>query len=648
MYVEPNAPGITNEQKKIHGERIAEKIERNEKIAKLRGDQVPLVNFQMYQPPKPTRDFKSVDPISFMPRFVPGPFYNTGMPGYGYLQPPMQYPTMPIVKNYQVQVSAPGETNHALASLIYEDVLPGKNIHSTMNTIGERLTVHDFMRTALFNNNDGANIGLGSTGDSLLTRIKFAELNPYNTYKFSNNPYKGLPDGFLIYRSCYPIRQNETHSGVMCARNSMGVNVRLYKLTEGAYAMTRTNGNQFYEYDQWREIAFYEFIREHIIKQKLCPNFLNMFGYFVAEKSNIDFDKITQMRDNLAQAQTPPANVPNTVIQPNASLDPNLYMGKALVALTESVTYNLFGWASMIYQVEGSVRRMISTGLHEARVWKSILFQLMVALYVLQIKGIVIENFSLDNNVFIKDLTLSGNVTNHWKYKIDGIDYYIPNYGFLVVVDSNYKDIDDMTPTRFIQGVVKTLKLNGTPFGAGNTIHPPQLAQKTFEHFTRSFDSNAFNQDFINGGGVKPPSDILRLLDLMRADIGADRNYNIGDYFHKYMSDFMNNRIGTYLKGKEIENIRRDDMRDIKRGDVLVKEEGHNAYKFVLFLDTAGNASRYMTKDTPADNDLTIKTCPTIALMNYSRAEPILQNFKINESNLNEEDLLETYIIMQD
>jgi hypothetical protein len=33
------------------------------------------------------------------------------------------------------------------------------------------------------------------------------------------------------------------------------------------------------------------------------------------------------------------------------------------------------------------------------------------------------------------------------------------------------------------------------------------------------------------------------------------------------------------------------------------------------------------------------------SLHNYSKAEPIAQIFKSNESNLNEEDLLETYVV---
>jgi hypothetical protein len=38
---------------------------------------------------------------------------------------------------------------------------------------------------------------------------------------------------------------------------------------------------------------------------------------------------------------------------------------------------------------------------------------------------------------------------------------------------------------------------------------------------------------------------------------------------------------------------------------------------------------------------------PVSSLLNYSKAEQIMQTFKPNDANMNEEDLLETYIIRE-
>ena len=92
------------------------------------------------------------------------------------------------------------------------------------------------------------------------------DLNPYNSHRFSLNPYKGLPKGFLLYRSCYPIRRDERQdTNVICAPESTGINVRIYKLTEGAYLVNKlSNILDYTDFDEWREISFYEFIREKL------------------------------------------------------------------------------------------------------------------------------------------------------------------------------------------------------------------------------------------------------------------------------------------------------------------------------------------------------------------------------------------------
>ena len=116
-------------------------------------------------------------------------------------------------------------------------------------------------------------------------------MNPYNASRFSRNPYKGLPYGFLIFRSCYPIRHDERTASTICARDSTGINVRIYRLTEGAYMVNRTT-QKVEDYDQWREMAFYDYVKDQILKPKVCPNFVIMYGYNITLDSKIDFESI--------------------------------------------------------------------------------------------------------------------------------------------------------------------------------------------------------------------------------------------------------------------------------------------------------------------------------------------------------------------
>jgi hypothetical protein len=60
--------------------------------------------------------------------------------------------------------------------------------------------------------------------------------------------------------------------------------------------------------------------------------------------------------------------------------------------------------------------------------------------------------------------------------------------------------------------------------------------------------------------------------------------------------------------------------------------------------DTSGQA-KILTKSKPTDNDINPKTVSETSLFGYSKVDPIVQNFKPNESNMNEEDILETYTI---
>jgi hypothetical protein len=711
MYTEPkNNPNIPIEQKRIFSERIADKGDKPIRTNNTAPQgTTELINLQVFQPSKPVKEVRPpIEPIMFMPSYATNPYnppqFSNGMT---FVQPIGSmyggFPSapMPIIKHYSINTNGPTD-NHARLSMIYEDVLPGKELNSNLMSLGDRLSRLSFIRAVMFNGGDGADTNLdGTRSDSLLSRVKLMELNPYSQSKVSANPYMGMPDGFLIYRSCYPIRNNETDSRVMCARNSIGGNVRIYKLTEGAYSMYSNDTKQYSQYDQWRDIAYYEYIKEHILKKKMCPNFVVMYGYYIALNSNIDFNKIAeiQLRDKKAPLHghnikidepvvieptlkdymtsigslrpivpvlpTEGIHKPTTFVYRQSLIEmmtgksgndttklkiidtykPDEYKGKTLVALTEAANYSIDNWASVTYQVEGNIKRMINRGHHDEKTWLSVLFQLMAALYTMQIKEICINNFKLQTNVFIKDLSIAGNVTNHWKYKIDNVDYYVPNCGFLTLIDSDYKDINDDTSTHFIIAGGKTPKVDGPPFGAGNKEE--NIKMKTFEMFKNSFDKNNFKGEFITAKGIEPPTLILTLLDGIKSEADTDKDYDIGKYIRKYMTMFMNNRIGTYLKEQEISNIRKDDLREFKTGHILVHEDGHGTYRFVLFLGTENGNSIILTKFEPAQTDMITKTIAVSLLFNYNKAEPITQNFKINESNLNEDDLIETYVIMK-
>ncbi len=694
QYVEPKFnPGVPNQQKEINAQRYGEQQAVMEKY-KGQAQDKQLINLQVYQPAKPKPE-PSKD-INFFPSFNTNPYFPAQMSNmfapYGSSMLGSMYPmAVNVNKIYEINTNGPVD-QHSRLNMIYEDLIPGKIISTTFKTLGERITQVQYIRTILFEKGDGTETNLdGNSGNSLLSHVKFLELNPFNSSRYSDNPYKGLPDGFLIYRTCYPIKRSEPFGKAECSKDSMAVNVRIYKLNAGGYLINKQNKSKFYEYEQWREIAFYEYIREHILKKKLCPHFVNLYGYYLCKDSKIQFDKITEINKGKSQLNTPfrnPVNdlnvfdqkqndfVTNVVeglrkinpghiiqkldadkllqnIQPPASntVDLEKYCGEVIVAMTESPTYTLYNWASKIYQQEGNTRRMINTGFHKEEVWKSIIFQLMVSLYTMKLHNIYIKDFSIKNNVFIKDLNIDGPVINYWKYRINGIDYYVPNYGFLVLIDSNFKDYDIIPAGTVATVATKTYKLDGPLFDMGNTIGS-NADTKFMEMFKAGIDPNNFGPDFVSDGGTAPESNIMDLLSKMLNDTDT----LIESYFIKYMYKFMNNRIGTYLKEQESVHIRNDDLRNFKKGQMLVYQEGTGIYKFVLYLDTVNGNAKVLTKDRTSQNDpqyidkdneiIIEKNVQITTLSNYSLTEPIVQNYKINESNLSEENILETYNIV--
>jgi hypothetical protein len=476
------------------------------------------------------------------------------------------------------------------------------------------------------------------------------------------------------------------------------------------YNVKNNNELSYHNFDSWREIRYYEYIREHIIKQKVSPNFVTMYGYYVCEKCDIDFDKIANIKGNKIEKQDKyikeyeenkkivnmeenVINTLNTINPSNNNLKPidvnfnnkqiggnaiealqvrdlmkqnpdlktppfitykingKSTSGKGIVALTESPNYNLYSWASRTYESEGNVKRMINTGYHKSEVWQSILFQLMAALYVMQIHCVQFTKFSIMDNVYIKDISTHGNITRYWKYLINGVEYYIPNHGYLLMIDSNYKDMEQGNFTLGKSDNKKCYKIYGNLFRDDDKDCPENsvIKKMVFSAFKNVFNSNTFSKAFTNMGGTPPPEEINSLLDKIYQDASTTDNIDISRFIYKYMGKFLNNRVGTLLKENEKKNVRRDERKDFNNGQILVHEVQNDTYKFVVYLgeskqsqtinETTGNLVSVITENS------SINDIPMSSLFNYSSYEKIIQDFRANESNLSEEDLLEVYTI---
>jgi len=189
-------------------------------------------------------------------------------------------------------------------------------------------------------------------------------------------------------------------------------------------------------------------------------------------------------------------------------------------------------------------------------------------------------------------------------------------------------------------------KLNGLVFD--KSLNVADVKDKCFQVFKNAIDPNNFKGDFISEGGTPPQQETLDLLDKINKEAtqttGAPTDINY--YIQKYMTRFMNNRIGTYLKEQEHINIRKDTMNSVNPGNIVVHDEGNGNSKFVLLLGISNGVASIITKEDNQPDYIQKDNIALTSLSNYSRHEPIVQTYKPNEANLTEEAIIETYNIV--
>jgi len=642
----------------------------------------PLVDFKVYEPiqqqPKPPQ----IHPSLFMPGAPVGfPHQfgaNQGIPlgmgigagynplwTYGYQQPTI---IQPVIKTYKIGTMGPMD-DHARLNEIFEDILPelpGGKPANTASTIGERMYVRDYVRNKFIRQFDGEDINFVRGGDrSLMKNLKFLDINPYDFNRINSNPYRGLPNDFLISRSCYPIKEDQKTYTTQCAVNSMGIIVKMFNMTLDEYNSVRTQNPSATtpiftknNYNIWREVAYYEFIMNHIIKQNICPNFTILYSYHVSEKCDIPFNRITYMK-NMQKVTNEGVGTGPSLMPTGASCEgafpvsgpskPNTkYIGKGLIMMTEAPTYSLGSWATRTYEEYGNKKVQLTSGFYSQDVWLSILFQLMAGMYVLELNNIAFNDFTLQDNVYVKIIYKHENIMSYWKYIIDGFEYYIPNRGFLLLIDSNYKDVTSVPSVFTVPGSSfqdnPPFKIYGDIFEDSEKLYKAgDIKKLCMTAFKNAFSTNNFSRAFTDAGGVPPQGSVLELINKIYSD-PSDRT--IGDYIPRYMNRFLNNRIGTYLTEYEIKNVR-DVKPELVEGKIVVYAESYGIYKFVAIgkFNTTTRMVNIWTRKTPENPDIYEEPVSIDMLKDYSNREPIKQNFKMGEPDFNPDNCMETYII---
>ena len=471
--------------------------------------------------------------------------------------------------------------------------------------------------------------------------MKITSFNPFFTNKFTKNRYNNLPKHMIIFQSCYPLRLQRK---ITCSKDTINILIKIFQLKN-----IETNLNNLIKqnslslHDTWREVLYYEYVRNNIIKKKVSPNFVMMYAYFISQDNDLKFTELNdeierktktrelgselkQKYDELNKAKnsftiTATGNVPIMPQYPQLEVN---YLeqisNKNLILLTESPSKNLLKWASAEFTDYTSVKTMKSTGYHADFIWKSIIFQLFSALYVMKLHDICFKEFSIEENVFIKEMNVPINILGYWKYIIDGTSFYIPNYGFLVMIDSNFKDID-FTNNILTQNI--TYKINGNMF----TNNDKNCNSK--DNFN-IIDPNMFDTTFQRNNGMKPSQDIINLLANIKNDLNT-KNYN--EILINHFKEYLHNRIGTFASFQELQNKSINTINvNTSKGKIVLYDTNGTDFKFVLLLDNNQMFDGSNISDIQLDQ-----------LYNYN--DNLQQKYTSTLAKFNEDDLLETYYI---
>jgi hypothetical protein len=656
---ERNTPFISNDQKNTFKKRSAENPVKEPPV---------ILEQKIYdtsQKPAPKSQF----PPTFIPLYdQEGQVMDHLLP---YSNRVINQP--PIQKVYNVNLSNPVQ-NFTSINRIYEDVLPGNQFTFTDLTLFERKQLIDFMRNNMLTHGDGEEMTAVGGKNSLLEYIKLLDVNPFT---IKPNPYLDLARNFLIYRAGYPVRYDDKTKLINMGRPSMGLNVRMYGMSVGDLrCKTINNFIDSDNFDLWREMKYYDWIRNTIIKNKISPNFISPVLYKIDSQSKIDWGKLDMLRykkstiESINELQvnqqkinklheldkklgllqglvplqfrkqlgmTVDKKIKSTKkLEPEDKEDLTINSNKVLVLLTESPTSSFIQWSSAIYESFGSVKKMISTGYHTPDVWKSILFQLVYACSVLQEKQIYISNFSLENNVFIKDIFSDANSIGSWIYKVNNVDYYIPNYGYILMVDSKYTDIE--TNCQLINPKSDDnikYKINGKLF----TKNSIDINEKLFnDQFKKIIDPDNFGHTFRVSGGSIPHESILELLKKIYNDNSCIK---IRDLIQKYFGEFVHNRVGTLLSKSEKDNINILSRPNFIKGNLMIWQKRFQEYVWVVYLNTSTNNLKKKILFKENDNYIEIEVFNS-SLFSYPSTEKILPNSS-NKMKFDEYHIYETY-----
>jgi hypothetical protein len=647
----PNDPSITNDKRNVFARRKEE--ERPPREPKVLAEQ-KIYDF------KPERE----KPVHHQP-FVPIGQSITHPMQSGILLPySSTLNKVPVQKIYNISIGDPSVDTNILHS-VYEDMIPGDRYPLNNLTLENRKQIRNFIRSLIIKERDGEimNITAGKDGDSFRSYFRIGQFNPYS---ISQNPYDDLAKGFTLYSSAYPLRLDDKTFRFSIGKGGLNFNVRTYSLNYLDFNFDKIAPDiTDNDLNVIRELKFYQLVN-NIIKNKESPNFANMILYKIDNKTKIKYDKLMELKSKkiptgmMKAMYNTTQNIKNLTekIKKTEEIltlygmrkeDINLEKetDQSLIILTEGPHQNIIKWASPIYHQNGAKRIMMSTGHHSKEVWFNVIFQILYGYMVLDKYNVYFREMSLERSVFICDIYYDVANLGYWKYIVDNVEYYIPNRGFIVMLDSCYSDLFDVYSIKNIldldfEKLEKTENfkiLSNELYENKNEGNNENDIKKLIKQgLIEMLDPMNLKRIVTHLRIIKPEEEVFELLGKIVNTLKQD-DKSIKDAIFENMGMFLHNRVGSQLTIGERDKLSVVPNRNFKQGTLVVYEGRFDEHRWAIYYKKSETLNKHwiMIKE---GEEYKKKEVFLSTIRAYS------DNYKIQDSaefNSSYENLLEEY-----
>ena len=179
-----------------------------------------------------------------------------------------------------------------------------------------------------------------------------------------------------------------------------------------------------------------------------------------------------------------------------------------------------------------------------------------------------------------------------WIYKVNGINFYVPNNGQLVLFDSKFCDVRKVGPSVVVPVTKekRTFKTNMKIFKENGDVNEINISNYVLQAFKKIVDPSQFTNG--NNGINKPHKDVTDLLDKLY----STTHTNIEDCLIDCFPTYTHRNIGKLLTVGEKEDLNLMIAPKLRTGGLIVLRERYEEYRWAVYLNKVSNLKHKILK----------------------------------------------------